>query len=400
MPQFTYMGTKKAFASTIVEACAFVPDGPLLELFSGLSAVGRRVRGARPIWCNDVQVFSNLFCDVHFKSVDHDEQIINNWDAFRARYDKNYAALFAIFGYYVDEEKKLLSCSDAKKYRDWSDDTFAKIRAFQLDPRVHGLHHLLATTFSLGYLSLEQAIQADSIRAAIDDLSEERVLSSASRNRGLLAYCKALAHSSNSTGHFAQFLTASDANFHRVVQKRKVDTFVSFQTALSDIVPIGTKAWRKRNRVYSENATDLVASLTNKKRLPSVIYADPPYTSDQYSRYYHVLETAILYDYPAVSGKGRYRPGRFSSEFSLASRVSDAFGSLVEKAANIGSALVISYPENGLLKHSTDVIPDMLSRHYKRVGKPIKLNHTHSTMGASKGAHQHSVRERIYTAQH
>ena len=32
-----------------------------------------------------------------------------------------------------------------------------------------------------------------------------------------------------------------------------------------------------------------------------IVYADPPYTRDHYSRFYHVLETISLFDSPIVS---------------------------------------------------------------------------------------------------
>ena len=50
---------------------------------------------------------------------------------------------------------------------------------------------------------------------------------------------------------------------------------------------------------------------------PAVVYADPPYTSDHYSRYCDLYETLILYDYPLSEATGRYRPDGFFSRFSI-----------------------------------------------------------------------------------
>src|SRR5690606_9601707 len=41
--------------------------------------------------------------------------------------------------------------------------------------------------------------------------------------------------------------------------------------------------------------------LTDKRLRFDAVYADPPYTRDHYSRYYHVLETMSLHDEPDVS---------------------------------------------------------------------------------------------------
>lgn len=53
-----------------------------------------------------------------------------------------------------------------------------------------------------------------------------------------------------------------------------------------------------------------------------LIYADPPYTDMQYSRYYHLLNVAANYDYPEPTisrgkfTKGLYTEGRNQSDLS------------------------------------------------------------------------------------
>lgn len=50
-----------------------------------------------------------------------------------------------------------------------------------------------------------------------------------------------------------------------------------------------------------------------------VVYLDAPYKREEYSRYYHVLETLISYNYPSAIGKGKIpdksKGERFRSEF-------------------------------------------------------------------------------------
>lgn len=52
---------------------------------------------------------------------------------------------------------------------------------------------------------------------------------------------------------------------------------------------------------------------------PAAIYIDPPYKREEYSRYYHVLETAVKYSYPSCEGIGKMpskkNGERFRSEF-------------------------------------------------------------------------------------
>ena len=107
--------------------------------------------------------------------------------------------------------------------------------------------------------------------------------------------------------------------------------------------PIGSAGWRSRNRVFAQDANSLLAELCHLPDRPAVIYADPPYTDDQYSRYYHLYETLLYYDYPEALGTGRYRPDRFRSQYSLKTRRprrNDLFGVEHCKAGGaIGSQL-------------------------------------------------------------
>jgi hypothetical protein len=91
----------------------------------------------------------------------------------------------------------------------------------------------------------------------------------------------------------------------------------------------------------------------NKIDSLSVIYADPPYTRDHYSRFYHVLETVCLEDEPKVSivksknqvniSRGLYRGERHQSPFSIISEAPNAFQALFSGAAKLNVPLLLSY---------------------------------------------------------
>jgi adenine-specific DNA methylase len=84
-----------------------------------------------------------------------------------------------------------------------------------------------------------------------------------------------------------------------------------------------------------------------------IIYADPPYTRDHYSRFYHVLETIALNDYPAVTrsnlgrgkrlSKGMYRQDRHQSPFCIKSQAPREFERMFQKVAKTDRTLVLSY---------------------------------------------------------
>jgi adenine-specific DNA-methyltransferase len=84
-----------------------------------------------------------------------------------------------------------------------------------------------------------------------------------------------------------------------------------------------------------------------------VVYADPPYTRDHYSRFYHVLETMARGDRPELStvtvagrtslSRGLYRQDRHQSSFSIRSQVPEAFRALLDGVRRIAAPLVLSY---------------------------------------------------------
>jgi adenine-specific DNA-methyltransferase len=129
-----------------------------------------------------------------------------------------------------------------------------------------------------------------------------------------------------------------------------------------------------------------------------VVYADPPYSRAQYSRYYHVLETLTRYDYPDSIGVGRYRPDRFQTIFSLASGVEEAMEDLASGVASLGACLVLSYPSNGLLYEIGGDVETCLSESFKSVRLVYSAATNHSTMGAGPGRAHTEVDEMIFVA--
>jgi adenine-specific DNA-methyltransferase len=140
-------------------------------------------------------------------------------------------------------------------------------------------------------------------------------------------------------------------------------------------------------------ALDLLDSLRASEI--GVVYADPPYTKDQYSRFYHVYETLYLYDFPTSRGRARARTDRFSTGFSLASEVEESLDHLLQRSAELNRPLVLSYPKDGLLSSRGITTEDLICRHRKIV-KIVEIEHSHSTMGGSQGTKLKRATECIY----
>lgn len=75
----------------------------------------------------------------------------------------------------------------------------------------------------------------------------------------------------------------------------------------------------------------------------TLVYADPPYCFVHYSRFYHVMETVVRYDYPKVRYKGRYRTDRYQSEYCIKTQVENAFSQMFEGIRTKKSDMILSY---------------------------------------------------------
>lgn len=125
-----------------------------------------------------------------------------------------------------------------------------------------------------------------------------------------------------------------------------------------------------------------------------VIYADPPYTRDHYSRFYHVLETIALRDCPQISrtkiggkermSRGLYRVDRHQSPFCIRSKAPIAFQNMFQKTAKMGASMVLSYSpfDKEANEHprvvSTDDLMMLMKKSFKsvRVQKVDGISHS------------------------
>ena len=142
--------------------------------------------------------------------------------------------------------------------------------------------------------------------------------------------------------------------------------------------------------------SDALALLTGGS-LESIglVYADPPYTKDQYSRYYHVYETLYRYDFPGAHGLGRARPDRTSTPFCRKSQVSDAFTHLFTAVAELRVPLILSYPSAGLLASAGASVTSLASPRLC-ITTTMSFSAEHSTLGASTGRTHKTATENLY----
>jgi len=212
---------------------------------------------------------------------------------------------------------------------------------------------LLSETLSGTYFGLEQALRLERLRSAVDLAAERGRVTPWDRSVALTALCAAASAAVFSAGkHFAQphrVQEGKDLRFHaqRALRDRAVDVDGVFIQALFDIRaasrPAGEGHHASCCKVEDASADDL------RGWGIGTVYADPPYTAQQYSRYYHVLETLVSGDLPVLQRvrgqvtRGLYPEGRYLSPFCSRRQAPAAFRHLAEISSRAGARLVLSY---------------------------------------------------------
>lgn len=204
------------------------------------------------------------------------------------------------------------------------------------------------------YFSFRQALEIDALIEAI------RNLPASWRDTALAALLSTTSELASTIGNqFAQPIKprtkdgTTKATLVKKVARRRLGSAI-------EIYPLWLQKFQSINRtghthlVTREDFRDRLSTLPPDVKL---IYADPPYTRDHYSRFYHVLETLSRMDTPTLSTTTRerrtitsrvgYRSDRHQSPFSIASQVEAAFELLFTHAARLDAPLMISYsPSN------------------------------------------------------
>ncbi|MEM7165663.1 MAG: DNA adenine methylase [Planctomycetota bacterium] len=400
------MGVKTRLLGNIRGAVADLiePGGSVLDVCSGTAVVGRSLAGEYRVIANDVQAFASTLARAHLvggvqwrdalEYLDPEEDLD---EAFNA----NLQALTALVAEPLSTETELLpkvvaqlrgegasttaeACSAVDDYRQLLEHSprpgetdratgsiyegtqplfsgFLDERRVQPGRKPFGLCTLY---FQNTYFGLQQSLVLDSMRAAIASIPASDPFQEQKQDLYLAALVYAASVSTSGTSHFAQPVSARrDPELLRVAKRRCISIEDEFHIALDGI----RREWGERDGGFEHRVTRgaaeevLAADGVLGDDQVDLVYLDPPYTADNYSRFYHVLETLVNYDYPQFElhrGKitrGLYpvQEARFRSDFCRAGKVEGAFRRIAEVAAERGAKLLVSYAEeNGLLfKH-------------------------------------------------
>lgn len=131
------------------------------------------------------------------------------------------------------------------------------------------------------------------------------------------------------------------------------------------------------NKVYNTDSLGLVPDIDT-----DILYIDPPYNERQYLPNYHLIETIVRYDNPAIKGVTGMRP--YSKEKSSFCNAKTALRDLEYIATNAKyKHLILSYNSEGIM--ATESILATLAKHGEVVLEEIEyLRFKSNNNGLSK----------------
>lgn len=191
------------------------------------------------------------------------------------------------------------------------------------------------------YFSPDQALTFDYLLSYLPDQDPERTVC-------LAAIISAGSECVASPGHTAQPFQPTISSAPYIIMAWNRNPIEYCQKALNQICP-------RHAKKIGDVLTDDALSVAKKLKENDLVFIDPPYSSVQYSRFYHVLETLARGNkYIDVSGIGRYPSisERPQSKFSNISQSKDAIRELFDVLADRGCKIIFTFPisvtSNGL----------------------------------------------------
>lgn len=355
MENFTvlnYQGSKNNLSSFIHKNIEpYIQEGKaILDIFSGSAAVSNMFRDNYQVYANDAEIYASIIADAILNQVDI-ESATDLIDSINAKYTAEIDKLSKPVLNYINKEQSALAEED---YNDliylynsyptvWNHKYSEIIQNKLYVDTIRQTHdyYLFTTYYSTNYYGIIQSLDIDCIIKIID----KYFFSYRSSLLSCLFYAMKEAVFSKD-GHMAQPLNP-EKNISRLFIQRKKNIFDLFIKKFKEYASIPLSKFSGKNTVFNSNFEDLL----DKKFFSNIglVYADPPYTDMQYSRYYHLLNVAAKYEYPDLTitkngyTKGLYTEGRYQSKLSQRSSAKHALEKLIEFCANSNTNLAISY---------------------------------------------------------
>ncbi|MBA3031041.1 MAG: hypothetical protein FP816_19820 [Desulfobacteraceae bacterium] len=378
-----YLGSKARISNWVIhEIMKSLPDTDcFIDAFAGTGVVGAEAaKNGYKLYANDIQPYSYCILQSMFAQPTKGlSKVISDLKKLNAisissMFGPHIAAFVEEEDLYFSESKK--EKLNWKKYRAFCEGTpvVTPTKEFILSKKTEKNYDLFINYYANTYFGVRQCIQLDLLRKAASQYPENISYHIIAATLAVMTY------SVSSTTHLAQYLRPnSDSSTKNLINKRSIDIISNVIERLTGLSK--TKPTTSTDRIFNCDFRSAICSI--KPNINHVIYVDPPYFKEHYSRYYHVLDTFCLYDYPMLTynprtdavTSGRYREGRIISEFGLKSSVRKAFSDLFKLGASHKTNIVISYAETSLLGKN-ELIDIAIGYGYKADTKEIIIMHS------------------------
>lgn len=363
----TYMGIKRPIMDFVIDSIMPYCDNQtvFVDLMCGSGSVANVFSQFGKTYASDAQLFCRLLAKVQGKGFNTEKASVL-LNKIYPDYLRNMEELNRLFGESVSKEANIFHMDMAnlknvfETYIEFINNTKLYSSTNCVSENINALinqrkqnselcpYCLFTLYFANVYFGVEQSFQIDSIRYAIeqiDDKEDREWLT------GVLIITASVI-ASNYGGHFAQPIKIEEKNIEFILEKRKKSAWLEFSRRLAAIAE------------ESENSDNEISIITGpwertlewlEKQLMynAVVYLDAPYKREDYSRYYHVLETLAKYDYPSSEYKSRSRSikagERFRSDFSTRNnkKIETIFVSIITRILNDNFVCAWSYSNNG-----------------------------------------------------
>lgn len=392
-----YMGSKSRIISHICDPIIKNKSiQTVVDLFAGTGSVGYALKPYKNIISNDIEYYAYIINQAILNGCNF---TASEEDSFWAAVDQKYMIMQEKISKVLSEERHFLDDNgdniDYKQYKMFCEKTPSVFEPKSDDPRMKELVELVSavipgsktsltfpclflTYFANAYFGVAQCCQIDALRSVI-----EKVPDKCTKNVLLTVLMSVMSSAASTTTHFAQFLRVkSKITCKNLLAKRKINIIEECKRLMEEYRNYGLCS-RKEDTTFSCYNLDFSECLdTIDLNKNTLVYADPPYFKEHYSRYYHVLNTLCLYDYPAMAVNpqthefsiGRYREDRRVSDFGKKAKAIGAFETLITKCAKSGAWLMISYSDNSIV--DIDDLQILAEKQYDVLVEKVELGHS------------------------
>lgn len=178
------------------------------------------------------------------------------------------------------------------------------------------------------YLSAENGKRVDTIRHTVEEWHTSGLIDEDGYYYLLACLIRAISKVSNTRGSYAAFLKDTDV--------RSLQPLMLTHPILLDN--------HRENKAYCSDAIELLSTVS-----AHICYIDPPYSQQQYSSNYHLLETVCMNDIPLIKGKTGVRQYNDSQKSKFCSTVyaTQTLYRLIEACQS--PHIIISYTSRGII---------------------------------------------------